>query len=116
VAKATVAALRAALDAGQQSACDLADAAIARAKSKQDSLRAFIRLREEGARADAAAADARRAAGELRSPLDGIPVAIKDNIAMRDEVTTCASPILEGYVSPFSATVVEKSSRPRAAS
>ena len=108
MAKATVAALRAALDAGQQSARDLTEAALARAKSTQSSLRAFIRLREEGARADAAAADARREAGCVRSALDGIPVAIKDNIAMRDEVVTCASPILEGYVSPFSATVVEK--------
>jgi aspartyl-tRNA(Asn)/glutamyl-tRNA(Gln) amidotransferase subunit A len=108
VANATVAALRAALDAGERSARYLTDAALARAKSTQGSLHAFIRLREEGARSDAAASDARRAGGEVRSALDGIPVAIKDNIAMRDEVTTCASSILEGYVSPFSATVVEK--------
>lgn len=41
-------------------------------------------------------------------PLAGIPVAIKDNINVKDYPTTCASKILQGYISPYDATVVEK--------
>jgi aspartyl-tRNA(Asn)/glutamyl-tRNA(Gln) amidotransferase subunit A len=47
--------------------------------------------------------------GARRSlPLAGVPVALKDNIVTTDQPTTCASKILEGYVSPFDATVVER--------
>jgi aspartyl-tRNA(Asn)/glutamyl-tRNA(Gln) amidotransferase subunit A len=42
------------------------------------------------------------------SPLDGIPVAIKDNMVMEGELTTCASRILEGFRSPYSSTAVAK--------
>ena len=43
-----------------------------------------------------------------RLPLAGVPVAVKDNIVTTDQPTTCASRILEGYVSPYNATVIEK--------
>lgn len=48
--------------------------------------------------------------GDLQAtaPLYGMPVAIKDNIVTLDHPTTCASRILEGYVSPFEATAVER--------
>ncbi|MBK6778886.1 MAG: Asp-tRNA(Asn)/Glu-tRNA(Gln) amidotransferase subunit GatA [Gemmatimonadetes bacterium] len=60
-------------------------------------------LDREAARIDAIPAAVRRAL-----PLAGVPVAIKDNIVTTDQPTTCASRILEGYVSPFDATVVRK--------
>ena len=41
-------------------------------------------------------------------PLAGVPVALKDNIVTTDQPTTCASRILEGYVSPYEATVVRR--------
>ena len=41
-------------------------------------------------------------------PLEGVPVAIKDNIATLEAPTTCGSRILAGYVSPYEATVVER--------
>jgi aspartyl-tRNA(Asn)/glutamyl-tRNA(Gln) amidotransferase subunit A len=57
-----------------------------------------------------AVADAESAAaqGGRQGLLEGVPVAIKDNIATLDTPTTCGSRILAGYVSPFEATVVER--------
>jgi len=96
------------LASGSVTAAELADQALARAQALEHSLNAFVRLREVEARADAAAADARRAAGQVSSSLDGIPVAIKDNMVLEGSETTCASKILEGYVSPYTGTAVEK--------
>ena len=100
--------LRRALDAGETTAREVVDACIARAKATQGTLNAFAGLREERARAEADASDARRRSGALRSPLDGIPIAIKDNMVQTGEPTTCASRILEGFVSPYTATAVAR--------
>jgi aspartyl-tRNA(Asn)/glutamyl-tRNA(Gln) amidotransferase subunit A len=67
-----------------------------------------VGLRPERARTEAAEADARIARGERRSALEGIPVAIKDNMVQAGEPTTCASRILAGFVSPYDATAVTK--------
>lgn len=48
------------------------------------------------------------AIGNPLSRIDGELIAIKDNICTSDEPTTCASAMLQGYQSPFAATVVEK--------
>jgi aspartyl-tRNA(Asn)/glutamyl-tRNA(Gln) amidotransferase subunit A len=53
---------------------------------------------------EAARVDAMAAAG----PLDGVPIAVKDNIVTVEQPTTCASRILEGYVSPYTATAVTR--------
>jgi aspartyl-tRNA(Asn)/glutamyl-tRNA(Gln) amidotransferase subunit A len=100
--------LAAALDAGRTSSGELVRASLARAEAERERLNAFLHLRAEGARADARAADERIRRGARRSPLDGIPVAIKDNMVLAGEPTTCASRILAGYVSPFTATAVER--------
>ena len=50
--------------------------------------------------------DARRKRGEELGPLDGMPVAVKDNMHARGIPTTCASNILKGYLPPFDATAV----------
>ncbi|OGW85679.1 MAG: aspartyl/glutamyl-tRNA amidotransferase subunit A [Omnitrophica bacterium RIFCSPHIGHO2_02_FULL_46_11] len=46
--------------------------------------------------------------GDVKGPLSGIPVSIKDNIVTRDWETTCASKILKGFVPPYDATVIRK--------
>ena len=97
---ATLGSLRAALDSGAVSSVDLVERCVTRAGASQEALHAFAGLRAEGARTDAEAADARRARGEVRSPLDGLPIAIKDNMVQAGELTTCASRMLEGFVSP----------------
>jgi aspartyl-tRNA(Asn)/glutamyl-tRNA(Gln) amidotransferase subunit A len=102
----TLASQRHALDAGNVSSTELVDEALHKAREDRGSL--FAGLFPAAAARDAEAADERRRSGRVLSPLDGIPVAIKDNMVMDGELTTCASQILEGYVSPFSATAVER--------
>jgi aspartyl-tRNA(Asn)/glutamyl-tRNA(Gln) amidotransferase subunit A len=104
----SLAELRAALDSGRTSAAELVERSLDRARALEPRLHAFVRLSPDSARAAARESDARRARGERRSVLDGIPVAIKDNIVQSGEATTCSSRILAGYVSPYDATAVEK--------
>jgi aspartyl-tRNA(Asn)/glutamyl-tRNA(Gln) amidotransferase subunit A len=100
--------LAAALEARETTSLSLVEACLARAESAGAALHAFVHLRPERARAEAREADARLRHGERRSLLDGIPVAIKDNLVLAGEPTSCASRILAGYVSPFTATAVER--------
>jgi aspartyl-tRNA(Asn)/glutamyl-tRNA(Gln) amidotransferase subunit A len=104
----TVAELGAKLAAREVSAVELARQSFARLDALDPKLHAFLFTRREAALADAAESDARRVRGEARGPLDGIPIALKDNIVQAGEPATCASRILEGYVSPFDATAVAR--------
>ena len=99
--------LRAALDAGETSSVQIVGGCLRRAEASQEALNAFVGLRAEAALREAEASDVRRERGELRSPIDGLPIAIKDNMVQAGEPTHCASRILEGFISPYTATAVE---------
>jgi aspartyl-tRNA(Asn)/glutamyl-tRNA(Gln) amidotransferase subunit A len=71
-------------------------------------VRAFISICPDRALEEARRMDAKIAAGEPLEPLAGVPVAIKDNMAIRDMKTTCASRVLENYIPPYTATAVER--------
>ncbi|KAM8952981.1 glutamyl-tRNA(Gln) amidotransferase subunit A, mitochondrial [Pelodytes ibericus] len=71
-------------------------------------LNAYITVTEDVALKQAAEADKRFSRGQPLGPLDGIPVAIKDNFSTSGIRTTCASRMLKGYIPPYNATVVQK--------
>jgi aspartyl-tRNA(Asn)/glutamyl-tRNA(Gln) amidotransferase subunit A len=105
-ARRTLGELRAALDARQVSAVELAHEYLGRIAAGA-ALNAFLHVDESLTLAEARAADARLASGEV-SPLLGIPVAHKDIFVTQGWRSTAGSKMLAHYVSPFDATVVEK--------
>jgi len=74
----------------------------------ENKLHSFVTLTEEEAFLQARSVDEKVRKGELRSQLAGIPVAIKDNICIRNMRTTCSSHILESFISPYEATVIKR--------
>ena len=99
----TIAAARAGLDARDFSARELTDAHIAAVEAGRD-LNAFVAETFDAARANAAAADDRLAAGDGR-PLEGIPLAVKDLFCTRGVRSQACSRILDGFAPPYESTV-----------
>ena len=106
LARAGLAQLSLWLENRQVSALELAELFLARIERHRD-LNAFLDVRPELTLQQARAADARRAGGE-RGPLLGMPIAHKDIFVTRGWASTAGSRMLEGYMSPFDATVVER--------
>jgi aspartyl-tRNA(Asn)/glutamyl-tRNA(Gln) amidotransferase subunit A len=104
----TMHALHEQLVSGALSARALTEAVLARLQAIEGSIHAYITVTADLARQQAAAADAALARGEIWSPLQGMPLAIKDNICTRGVRTTCASHMLEHFVPPYDATVVQR--------
>ncbi|MEO5961480.1 MAG: Asp-tRNA(Asn)/Glu-tRNA(Gln) amidotransferase subunit GatA [Opitutaceae bacterium] len=103
-----IAALAAQLAAKKLSAVELARVVVARTKAVEPRVHAFNSHDEADALAQAAASDARRAAGQARGPLDGIPIGLKDVIAVAGQPLTASSKMLANFVSPYDATVTTK--------
>ena len=89
------------------SAVELLDAVYKRIDTVDGRVKAYIHLTRDIAHHQAEEADQKLAAGE-DAPLLGVPIALKDLICMKDTHTTCASHILENFVSPYDATVVKR--------
>jgi aspartyl-tRNA(Asn)/glutamyl-tRNA(Gln) amidotransferase subunit A len=104
----TAATIAAAVRDGSVRASDVLEQHLARIDHREGEVHAFNLVMAEQARAAAAAVDAAVAAGRDPGPLAGVPVALKDNMCTRGVPTTCSSKILDGWLPPYDATVVQK--------
>jgi len=107
VLELSVTELSAALAAKKVTSVELTRLYLDRIGKLNRELNAFITVDEPGALARARRADERRARGEA-GPLTGIPIAFKDIYCTKGLRTTCASRMLENFVSPYDAHVVER--------
>ncbi len=98
--------LAAKLAAGEVSSVEATRACLARIAQVDGKVKAFLRWDEKGALAAAEASDARRKAGNPASPLDGVPIGLKDIFLTEGVETTAGSRILQGFIPPYDATVV----------
>ena len=87
---------------------ELTQAVLARIDEVEGDVQAYLTITREEALAQAKAVDEKIAKGEEIAFLEGIPGAIKDNICTKDIKTTCASKILQKFVPPYDATVMQK--------
>ena len=94
--------------AGDFSAREVAQAALANVESREGDVHAFLEVSSELALQAADASDAKRAAGEQLPPMAGVPCAFKDNMHLVGTHCTCASRMLENYQSTFTATAVQR--------
>jgi aspartyl-tRNA(Asn)/glutamyl-tRNA(Gln) amidotransferase subunit A len=92
---------------GERRAADVAREVGSRLDAARD-LNAVLHWDQAILDREAARVDSRPAAERTSLPLAGVPVALKDNIVTTDQPTTCGSRILEGYTSPYDATVVTR--------
>src|SRR5947199_882412 len=97
-----------AVRAGERTARETVDEHLAVIDARDDELHAFNHVMASEARAAADEVDRRVAAGDNPGPLAGVPIALKDNLCTRGVPTTCSSRILEGWVPPYDATVVQR--------
>jgi aspartyl-tRNA(Asn)/glutamyl-tRNA(Gln) amidotransferase subunit A len=94
--------------AREVSPVELVEACLARIRAVNDKLAAYISVYEEQARAVAKAAEAMVQAGHWLGPLHGIPVSLKDNVAVRGLATTAGSKILRDWIPDEDATVTAR--------
>ncbi len=104
----TAAELGAKIAAREVSSVEVTSAHLDRIAEIDDQLGAFLHVSGPQALVAAKAADDAIAAGEARSPLAGVPIALKDVFTTTDAPTTCGSKILEGWVPQYDATVTER--------
>jgi aspartyl-tRNA(Asn)/glutamyl-tRNA(Gln) amidotransferase subunit A len=105
--KKTLSELSAALSAGQVSSEELTGHYLQRIKRHDAELNSFITVNEEAALSMAREADARIASGQA-GPLTGIPLAQKDIFCTEGLRTSCGSKMLDNFIAPYNATVIEK--------
>jgi aspartyl-tRNA(Asn)/glutamyl-tRNA(Gln) amidotransferase subunit A len=108
VPAATIHELTAAFVTGAMSPVAVAESYLARIDALDARVGAYLTVMRDEALAAARASEARYRAGAPRGPLDGAPVALKDVFCTRGVRTTCGSRILETFVPPYDATMVDR--------
>src|SRR5574341_153459 len=108
VSRLTIHEMRELLLKREVGATDLVRSVLARIGRIDGQVKAYVTLGEEEAMKQAEAVDRKSAAGEPLPPLAGIPLAIKDVLCTKGVPTTCSSKILEHFVPPYNATVINR--------
>jgi len=93
---------------GETSSREITESVFKRIDEQEGTINAFITTTRDLALGQADLADAKFRKGKRNSLLNGIPIAIKDNLCTQGIRTTCGSHILEDYIPPYDATVVKK--------
>lgn len=96
------------IKAGNTTAVAVLDEHLARIAEREGEIHAFNLVTNDLAHAQAEAVDAAVAEGRDPGPLAGVPIAVKDNTCTRGIPTTCSSKILEGWLPPYNATVIDR--------
>ncbi len=87
---------------------EVTDAFLSRIAATEPQVHAFVTVTADLAQSRADELDARLARGESIGPLGGVPIALKDNLCTQGIKTTCSSKMLENFVSPYDAHVIER--------
>src|SRR5262245_54811110 len=106
VFEASIAEMRAAMESGQTTSREIVEQSLLRIARYEDRLNAVIVVNPR-ALEEAEERDRERAAGKVRGPLHGIPVALKDNIHTTDMPTTGGALAFDGFVPPYEATLTK---------
>ncbi|PFG43869.1 aspartyl/glutamyl-tRNA(Asn/Gln) amidotransferase subunit A [Isoptericola jiangsuensis] len=104
----SAAALADKLQSGEVTSVEVTQAHLDRIAAVDGAVHAYLHVSAEDALATARDVDARRAAGEELHPLAGVPIAVKDVVVTKGMPSTAGSKILEGWIPPYDATLVEK--------
>ena len=96
------------LEKGEITSEEITKSYFDRIKEIDPKVKAYISTLEEEAIAKAKKVDEDRKSGKVVSKFAGIPIGIKDNMCITGAKTTCASKILENFIAPYNATVIEK--------
>lgn len=96
------------LSSGEITSAEIVSDCLVQINRHDKDINAYLTVLSDEAKKAAKEADQRTKSHKRKSPIDGLPVAIKDNIVMKEVKTTAASKILENFSSPYEATVVKK--------
>ena len=107
ITELTALGLGAKIRAGEVTVKEAVQAALEQAKAAEPVINSYVTLDEEGAYAQAEEIQKRIDAGELTGPLAGVPVAVKDNMCIKGQLTTCSSKILSNFKPAYTAEAVE---------